>query len=74
MVDENQMHMILLFAGGVFFWRFGLAIWAIQWFMLYHNMIKNRKAQEKARWGKGFILMGVLVVCAHVAVPYLSTG
>ncbi len=73
-MDENQMHMVLLFAGGLFFERFGLAIWAIQWFMLYHNMIKNKKAKEKARWGRDFILLGAVVGCIYFWSWWWSGG
>ena len=69
-MDENQIHMVLLFAGGIFFSRFGIAIWIIQWFMLYHNMIKDKAAIQKAKCARFIILLGVAILCVVVLMGW----
>ena len=66
-IDENQMHMVLLFVGCCL-GRYCLIVWAVQWFMLYHNMIKGKKAREKAAYARNMfivifimLLLGVLL-------------
>ena len=64
MISENQSQMILLFLGWFTYGKIGPTIWALQWFMLYHEMITNEKAKQKARWGRNLgifaIFMGLL--------------
>ena len=69
-MDENQIHMVLLFAGGICFGRFGTAIWIIQWFMLYHNMIKDKAAIQKAKWARFIIMLGVATICVLVLMGW----
>jgi len=68
-MDENQMHMIFLFMG-LLLGKYGTVIWVMQWFMLYHGMIKDKAAIEKAKWARfmirvfiiGFTLMLIVVL------------
>ena len=62
-MDENQMHMVLYFAGFIL-GKYGTVIWTIQWFMLYHNMIKNKAAIQKAKWARNTVLhiVGIVIV------------
>ena len=64
------MHMVFLFAGFLF-GKFGTGIWVIQWFMMYHGMIKDKKAIEKARWARCIILFAIFTCLFLVTVKVL---
>tara|TARA_Y100000590_G_C15583052_1_gene963089 strand:+ start:245 stop:490 length:246 start_codon:yes stop_codon:yes gene_type:complete len=66
MMDENQMHMVLLFLGGLLFQKIGPVVWIVQWFMLYHNMIEDVKARQKAQYGKRMVVFTITCILCYV--------
>jgi hypothetical protein len=60
MIDENQIHMVLYF-GGFLLGGYGPIIWAVQWFMLFNNMIKDENAMKKATYARNSYLVYILV-------------
>ncbi len=59
-MDENQMHMVLYFMGFIL-GHYGTAIWVVQWFMLYHNMIKDENAMKKAKYAQNSLIIYVIL-------------
>ena len=58
-INENQMHMLLYFMGFLL-GQYGPAIWVVQWFMLYHNMIKDENAMKKAKYAQNSLIIYVI--------------
>ena len=66
------MHMVFYFAGFIL-GKYGTVIWTIQWFMLYHNMIKNKAAIQKAKWARNTVLLILVIVFVLVTMMFCST-
>ena len=41
--------------------QYGPAIWVVQWFMLYHNMIKDANAMKKAKYAQNSLIIYVIL-------------
>ena len=69
MMDENHIHMVLYF-GGFLLGDYGPIIWLIQWFMLFHNMIKDENAMKNAMYARNtWILYIILIGFCGMALP-----
>ena len=55
------MHMVFYF-GAFLLGKFGPIIWAVQWFMLYHNMIEDELAMKKAKYARNTWLLYIILV------------
>ena len=59
-MNENQMHMVFYFLGFLL-GEFGSIIWITQWFMLYHNMIEDEKAINKAKYARNTVIIYTII-------------
>ena len=61
------MHMVLYFMGFLL-GNYGTTIWMVQWFMLYHNMIKDENAMKKAKYAQNSLIIYIILVFISVVL------